>query len=628
MKNVAHPPPPKPRSGKRCALWFGLFVLVAWFFRPTMVCLPFPPRQLMEAATGSLSDTAFGWLRWLAQISVLSAVAVSLVLWRRYVGPVVAKYHATRPVRMVLGEWFELQLLLTALGVGYLAILGVAAAMHLTKTPSADGVFGLRMALNHALLAVGPWGLVGLLVAYLVMDRGRFCRCLMPFIRVRDQGGFGGVGCGRFATALEEAALLPGRRELSLYVGRSLYSPFRDIFIGGERHMMTFGPSRCGKGAAVIIPAILRMDAWTSLLCLDPKGTAAAVTARFLQEQGKKVHLVMPYGDETACFNPLDDLDPNDLSIRKRINSIADALVIPTPNQRDPHWDRSALIVIAGLIAHILTTYENPTLPLIRILLCLPADQQQLLWQDMAENDGAGGLAREAAARILRSAGQAEMLAVLATVDTHTQWLSDPALARVLSKSDFLMSDLKREPTAIFVCLPVETIKTTRGFSRVFVNLQLAAMPRGGRSPIPILSIVDEAPALGKMEAIVDAYRMTANFNCTLWCFAQDLPGMACYGDDLKSMIACSRGVQVLGADDLETARYISDVLGQHQNGQRTVSLRSPDEVMRDLEVETRRQYLLRAGAPPLLLRKVPYYQDRRLKGKYDEDPNFVAAKA
>ena len=99
---------------------------------------------------------------------------------------------------------------------------------------------------------------------------------------------------------------------------------------------------------------------------------------------------------------------------------------------------------------------------------------------------------------------------------------------------------------------------------------------------------------------------------------------MQCYGDDLESMMACSRGVQVLGVDDLTTARYVSERLGKTMSNGKIVPLRTPDEVIRDLSVGSRRQYVLRSGETPLLLQKVRYFEDRKLRGRFDPDPDFA----
>ena len=64
-------------------------------------------------------------------------------------------------------------------------------------------------------------------------------------------------------------------------------SPFwkRPIGIDSDRHAITIAGSRAGKGAAVMIPNLLR---WPhNALVIDPKGEAAEATARKRERMGQ-----------------------------------------------------------------------------------------------------------------------------------------------------------------------------------------------------------------------------------------------------------------------------------------------------------------------------------------------------
>src|SRR6202021_1291767 len=53
----------------------------------------------------------------------------------------------------------------------------------------------------------------------------------------------------------------------------------REASYVGDRHLLTVAPNRTGKGVSAIIPNLL-MDEEHSIICIDPKGQNAAVTAR------------------------------------------------------------------------------------------------------------------------------------------------------------------------------------------------------------------------------------------------------------------------------------------------------------------------------------------------------------
>ena len=57
----------------------------------------------------------------------------------------------------------------------------------------------------------------------------------------------------------------------------------RPIGIGDDRHHLLISQSRGGKGRGALIPILLTLPAATSVLCIDPKGDLARLTARYLQ---------------------------------------------------------------------------------------------------------------------------------------------------------------------------------------------------------------------------------------------------------------------------------------------------------------------------------------------------------
>ena len=55
------------------------------------------------------------------------------------------------------------------------------------------------------------------------------------------------------------------------------------LFVGDDdRHLVTLAGSRAGKGRSLIIPNLLSYPG--SVVCIDPKGENAAVTARYRRE--------------------------------------------------------------------------------------------------------------------------------------------------------------------------------------------------------------------------------------------------------------------------------------------------------------------------------------------------------
>lgn len=483
------------------------------------------------------------------------------------------------------------------------------------------------------------WALLVALVLYIgsFYDRQNSSSFLIRLTDFFEKGRFGRGGSARFAGIFEEWGSLHKNQRYGLFMGRSLYNPLFDIGLEDDRHMMTIAASRSGKGTSVIIPNLLLWKG--STLVIDPKGTNAAVTKRHREAMGQKVHVIDPFNilraGNRARLNPLDMIDVNAPDAREKINIITEALIVRDPNAKERYWDDSAQSVLAGLIAHLMTSpkYEKPSLAMVRDLITIPNAEFDELLLDMAMNDGAGGLAKDAAYRLLRGGGTNEIKSILSSLDRHTEWLSSPAMVDTLSRSTFDLKDLKEKPTSVFLIIPPEYLNTHNRFLRLFVNLMVAQMSIGGRSKIPILLLLDEFLALGRMEEIEKAYGLMASYNIILWPFIQDLGRLRdLYGKSVNAFIANSRAVQVFGAVDDETKEFISKKIGTRlytpktKTGSGTTSrvpLVDTAEVEKDIKAKSKRQYVLRAGYAPMILEKVNYYEAKKFRGKYDSDPDY-----
>lgn len=119
----------------------------------------------------------------------------------------------------------------------------------------------------------------------------------------------GGVhGSAYFASAAEIKSSLGGAA--GLIVGRENRKGGQLLRYAGQAHLLTIAPTRSGKGVGAIIPNLLTAD--RSVLCIDPKGENARITARTRARFGP-VYVLDPFsvsGQPSATFNPLDGLEP------------------------------------------------------------------------------------------------------------------------------------------------------------------------------------------------------------------------------------------------------------------------------------------------------------------------------
>lgn len=457
-----------------------------------------------------------------------------------------------------------------------------------------------------------------------------------PFRRLWRVFQFGKGGSATFAGITDEWESLhkPG----SILLGRSAYGKEWTIGLKDDRHLLTIASTGGGKGRSAIIPNLLMWRG--SALVLDPKGTNAAVTAarrghgggRVAEGLGQEVHVFDPFGVlmkrgvqiENGAFNPLALLDPASDRIAEDIWAIADALVVAEPGSE--HWDQSAHALISGLIAHVITQEPEEKRNLARVRDLLTSAEFSAAEDDegidlsvlgrMSRNPGAGGLAARAAAQLL-AAGDRERGSILSTAMRHTRWLDSIPMRGVLSGAGFDLRDLKRKAMTVYVVIPPEELENHKRFLRLFVTLGLAAMTREPTRPRHrVLFLMDEFPAMGPMESVRVGINVIRSYGVILWPIIQNIGQLVhLYGKDAPTFLDATGAVQVFSVGGHETAAFVASNLGErpvdrNERGQvvhAMTALRTAGEIQEETDRDWTTQIILRAGKPPLLLKRVMY---------------------
>ena len=205
-------------------------------------------------------------------------------------------------------------------------------------------------------------------------------------------------GSARFAT---DAETRPLAGDAGLLIGRDSRSG-RLLRYSGPSHLLTIAPTRTGKGVGTIIPNLL--DYPGSVICIDPKGENARITARHRGNFGP-VHVLDPFGVTGlpgAAFNPLDRIDPAGLDLADDCMTLADALVYDAPDEAgEAHWNEEAKALIAGIILSIVTSEAPATRNLATLRDRLTLAPQAFTAQ-LEAMQAQGGLAARAAAPAVR----------------------------------------------------------------------------------------------------------------------------------------------------------------------------------------------------------------------------------
>lgn len=351
-------------------------------------------------------------------------------------------------------------------------------------------------------------------------------------------------------------------------------SPFT-LSYSGDRHLLTVAPTRSGKGVSSIIPNLLSYKG--SALVIDPKGENARITAarrgtgdstRNIPGLGQTVHVVDPWGITglpVSCFNPLDWLSPDDEDVNENAMMLADSIVTPHGGNSDPFWDEEAKALLMGLILYVaLDPNENGQRNLGRVRDIIVSNNKILetILMQMAENTNR--IIHSTASRTISKDPKLRSN-VLASLQAHTHFLDSPRIRANLSKSNFKFEDLKTAKITIYLVLPADRLETFGRWLRLLVQQALTVNARNidKKPDEPILFLLDEMAALGRLTMVEQAYGLMAGFGMQLWGIVQDISQLErIYGKGWETFIGNSGVLQYFGSRDQKTAEYFSKLCG------------------------------------------------------------------
>jgi type IV secretion system protein VirD4 len=270
-------------------------------------------------------------------------------------------------------------------------------------------------------------------------------------------------------------------------------------------------------------------------------------------------------GHAGAAFNPLALMSAESLDLAEDAATLADALVLDSGDAKDSHWNDEAKALISGIIMYVAAS-EKPearNLDRVRQYLTLPPETFKEFLQEMAGSTAAHGLIARTGGRFLGKTG-VEFAGVISTAQRHTQFLDSPRIARALSRSDFSFVDLVAGVASVFVVLPPDRLETYNRWLRLMINAGLRDLARAPQRPArPILFLLDEFAALGRLDEVRRGMGLMAGYGVQLWPIFQDFSQLtAIYGKSAETFFANAEVVQAFNVQDLETAKKLSEFMG------------------------------------------------------------------
>ncbi|WP_086607268.1 type IV secretory system conjugative DNA transfer family protein [Erythrobacter donghaensis] len=340
----------------------------------------------------------------------------------------------------------------------------------------------------------------------------------------------------------------------------------RPIHYASDRHLLTIAPTRSGKGTTAIIPNLLTYQG--SALVIDPKGENAMITAARREAMGQDVYVVDPWmittSSSIARFNPLDWLEAGDIDITENAMLLADALVVPD-GSGESFWMEEAKALLQGIILYVATDSReagNRHLGRVRDLLLLDGDDMKLLFERMLESHH--HIVISTGARCLQK--EEKLLAnVVASAQAQTHFLDSARIRDSLASSDFKFEDLKGKAMTIYLVLPSDRLNAFSRWLRLLIQQAITVNARNIaiKPEKPVLFLLDEMPALGRLTMVEQAFGLMAGFGIQLWGIVQDVSQLkGIYGDGWETFIGNSGMIQYFGSRDRMTADYFSALCG------------------------------------------------------------------
>ena len=359
------------------------------------------------------------------------------------------------------------------------------------------------------------------------------------------------------------------------------FSAEKGFYIGGGKHfagdghMLTVGGSGAGKGVNFIIPALLSpalVASGSSVVVLDPKGENLAICGEHLKRAGYKVLAINPFsipeimGFGKAGFNPFSLTSKNDIKAPLFCDLIAECL-IPNDGKND-HWNESARQYISLYLLYMVATEQANFKNLFEAVRLGGGDRLDYLTKmencqafDRIISATAGGIAQQIEAS--KEGNNTEIESIFSTVKRGTDIFKNLELREHLKKSDFDLTKIAHEKTALFVCVNPAELQIFSGWLRVFFGCVFRTLQKYYNLDRRVLMVLDEFPQIGRLKEFEMGIAYMRGYNVTLWAIVQDLSQLKkLYWDSWETFIG-SAAVKMwlpLGADNF-TIDYLENRL-------------------------------------------------------------------
>lgn len=361
----------------------------------------------------------------------------------------------------------------------------------------------------------------------------------------------------------------------------------------GPEHILTYAPTRSGKGVGLVIPTLL---SWKhSCVITDLKGELWAMTAGWRQQHAnnKVIRFEPATLKGSARWNPLDEIRVGTESEVGDVQNLATLVVDPDGKGLETHWQKTSQALLVGFILHAIYKLQHQgepaTFPNIDRMLVDPNTNIADLLIEMTQYPHIEGKTHpviSASARDMIDRPEEEAGSVLSTLKSYLALYRDPVVAFNVSDSDFCIRDLMNyeSPVSLYIVTQPNDKARLQPLVRVMINMIVRLLADKmefervsddkGLSYVRskktykhrLLCMIDEFPSLGKLDILQESLAFVAGYGLKFYLICQDINQLKSrergYGSD-ETITSNCHIQNAYPPNRVETAEHLSKLTGQ-----------------------------------------------------------------
>lgn len=351
----------------------------------------------------------------------------------------------------------------------------------------------------------------------------------------------------------------------------------------GAEHILTYAPTRSGKGVGLVIPSLLTWK--ESCIITDLKGELWELTSGWRKNEAfNKVLRFEPASSENSiCWNPLDEIrigtDYEISDVQNLVNMILD----PDGKGLENHWQKTAFSLLNGVVIHAVYKAKNEgkvsTLFEVDNILSSYTDIKDL-WDEMLSYEHLPGqtlsIVKNTAIDMINRAYE-EASSIVSTAKSYLSLYRDPVIQKNTGKSDFKIRDLMnyKDPISLYVITQPGDLDRLRPLIRILLNMSLRLLTtkivfENGKPKKSykhkLLMMLDEFASLGKLEIFQRSLGYIAGYGIKCYLICQDINQLKSqsngYGQD-ETITSNCHIQNAFPPNRIETAEHLSKLTGE-----------------------------------------------------------------